>query len=101
MMPRSEEHIPAHRKVSLTWSSEAEARRNLERSSFCDRCGKLALSNEADARSYIGLLMASPLHRPRPEEHALRPYRCAHGNGWRVGRDLKTAELLRSGRHHA
>jgi hypothetical protein len=96
-LPFDEEMTPKHRIAALTFDSESEARRRLVNSKFCGICCKLSLLSEADARSYIGLLLAKPMPRrnPRPDGCTLKPYECPHGQGWHVGRDQKTAEILR------
>lgn len=86
--------IPQHRKVDLTWSSEAEARQIMLAADFCGYCRKLLLPTESAARSYIGLLLRTDA--PRPLRFTLRPYRCPHhAKGWHIGRDRKTAQLLK------
>jgi hypothetical protein len=94
MKPRTEEEIPRRVAETITWDSEPEARRRLLNSAWCGRCNKIGLRTKGDAHNYIGLLLAKP-HTPRVHESTLKPYRCPHGNGWHVGRDIKTVELLR------
>jgi hypothetical protein len=88
---------PRHRAEAVTWDSEPEARRRLMNSEFCALCRKLALKSEADARSYIGLLINVPIQRRRVRAagFTLHPHECRHGKGWHVGRDAKTAELVK------
>ncbi len=90
----AEENVPRRIAETITWDSEPEARRRLLNSAWCGRCNKIGLRSEADAHSYIGLLLARP-HATRRNESTLKPYECPHGNGWHVGRDIKTAELLK------
>jgi hypothetical protein len=94
-MKRTEESMPRHRTETITWDSEPEARRRLLNSEFCGRCEKLSLKTKADAHSYIGLLISKPGRIVRPKQATLAPYKCPHGNGWHVGQDPKTADLLR------
>lgn len=86
--------IPPQRIAAVTFDSEPEARRRLLNSVFCDGCGKLALRTKEDAHSYIGLLLSKKYRTPKSGEHTLAPYPCAHGNGWHIGRNQATAQLL-------
>ena len=92
MKHRSKPLVPKHRKDAVTWSSEPEARERMLRAPFCGYCGKLLLASEADARSYIGLLVRKTPHRHNG--YALRPYRCPRKPGWHVGRDSKAVAFL-------
>lgn len=93
-MRRAAERIPAHRKHTVSFSNRVDARLRLMRSDFCGYCKKCQLKTEADARSYLGLLLASRTWRSRPDDHTLCPYPCAHGNGWHVGHDPNVRKLL-------
>jgi hypothetical protein len=94
-MKRSEENLPARVAETVTWSTKALARRRLLNAEFCELCDKVLLSDQHDARSYIGLLLR--IAPRRPNEHLLRPYPCPRGRGWHVGHDSHVGALLRKG----
>jgi hypothetical protein len=94
MKPRVNPPIPPQRVAAVTFDSEPEARRRLLNSAFCNKCGKLSLRTKEDAHNYIGLLLSKKHRTPKCGEHTLAPYPCPRGNGWHVGRDQATAELL-------
>jgi hypothetical protein len=86
--------IPRHRKDAVSFSNEAEARARMLQAEFCGYCKKLSLPTEADARSYIGLLIRTTPRKPMA--FTLHPYPCPHHEGqWHVGRDRKTVALLK------
>jgi hypothetical protein len=94
MKPQTEENIPRRRIQALSFDSEIDARRRLEKSSFCAKCKKLSLDSRDDAHSYIGLKLAKRYTAPKRGSFTLMPYRCPHGNGWHIGRNSQTAALL-------
>lgn len=94
MMRHSAERIPAHRKHTVSYSNRVDAMIRLMRSDFCGFCKKCQLKTEADARNYLGLLIASPNWRRRADDHTLHPYLCPHGNGWHVGHSPEVRKLL-------
>jgi hypothetical protein len=99
MACRSDEsNAPARKLAALTFDSEAQARIRLLDSTFCDRCRRLSLGSQPDARSYIGLLIASPSRQRRNQQGSwtLHPYRCPWSRGWHVGRDRRVEQLLRN-----
>jgi hypothetical protein len=96
MKHTSSSDIPRHRKDAVSWSSEPEARERMLRAPFCGFCRKLLLATEPDARSYIGLLLHTEPRRI--DGYTLKPYRCPRKTGWHVGRNHRTAELLRKGK---
>lgn len=100
MKVRSEENIPRRRTESLTFASEDEARRRLVDSEFCSQCQKLSLRSKADAHSYIGLKLAKKHSTPKPGSFVLMPYRCPHGKGWHIGRNLANFALLNGGKQY-
>jgi hypothetical protein len=95
MKPRTEEEIPRRITAEVTFDTADEARRRLLESTWCSLCGKLSLKTKADAHNYIGLTLSKRWRTPKPGEHTWAPYPCPHGDGWHVGRNPETAELLR------
>ena len=78
--------------TGLSFTSIADARKRLLHSGWCDRCNKLLLPTEEDARIYVGLILT---HRSlQPVTFALTPYRCPHSpRRWHVGRNTNTLRL--------
>jgi hypothetical protein len=91
---------PTHRKFNpnrfridpLAFTNVQRAQAALYHTRFCDPCSKLGLNNQADARSYIGLLLRTRRNL-KAGSFALHPYLCRHGNGWHVGRNLAVLQL--------
>jgi|GEM_PF-6517425 len=94
MTRRAKEPTPQHRLTELTWSDDTDARRRLEHTEFCALCKKLSLHDEAEARSYLGLL----IRRKRQHDYVMTPYRCPHGKGWHVGHNYAAIRVLKGGK---
>lgn len=91
---RDEKSVPAHRRRQVCWAGVRWDREVLLRSDYCWRCKKLSHRDKIDARSAISALLTAPGFKPRPDDHLLTPYRCAHGKGWHIGHNRRAKRML-------